>query len=91
MLNNLKANYYDLRNIDKVEIANEMILALDPNYSDAIREKGMILLIRKNPHQALEMLSMYLELNPEAADADSVLDKIRKVRSEIGNSKMCKS
>jgi regulator of sirC expression with transglutaminase-like and TPR domain len=91
MLNNLKANFYGLRDINKVELTNEMILALEPNDADAVRDKGIIFLKRKIPHKALEMLSMYLELNPEAADADSVLDKIRKVRAEIRNSKICKN
>jgi regulator of sirC expression with transglutaminase-like and TPR domain len=31
MLNNLKANFYDLR-ANKAELANEMILSLEPNY-----------------------------------------------------------
>lgn len=55
------------------------------------RDKGIIFLKRKNPHKALEILSMCLELNPGDADADYVLDNIRKVRFEIQNSKICKN
>ncbi|MGC1930402.1 MAG: transglutaminase-like domain-containing protein [Candidatus Nitrosopolaris sp.] len=83
MLNNLKGSYYESQDIDKAEIANEMITAIEPHNLDAVRDKGMILLKRKNPLEALEMLNMYLELDPEVEDADTVLDIIRQVRVEI--------
>ncbi len=59
MLNNLKGSYYESQDIDKAEIANEMITAIEPHNLDAVRDKGMILLKRKNPLEALEMLNMY--------------------------------
>ena len=83
MLNNLKGSYYESQDIDKAEIANEMITAIEPHNLDAVRDKGMILLKRKNPLEALEMLNMYLELDPEVEDADTVLDIIRQVRVEL--------
>jgi hypothetical protein len=33
--------------------------------------------------EALEMLNMYLELDPEVEDADTVLDIIRQIRAEL--------
>jgi regulator of sirC expression with transglutaminase-like and TPR domain len=48
-----------------------------------VRDKGMIFLKGNNPLKALEMLNMYLELDPEAEDADAVLDIIRQVREQI--------
>jgi regulator of sirC expression with transglutaminase-like and TPR domain len=81
MLNNLKASYYEAQDLDKSEIANEMIIAIDEYNPDAIRDKGMILLKRGKSIKALEMLNLYLELDPEAEDADAVLEVIRQTRS----------
>ncbi len=83
MLNNLKGSYYESQDIERAEIANEMIIAIEPHNPDAVRDKGMIFLKRNNPLKALEMLNMYLELDPEAEDADAVLDIIRQVREQI--------
>lgn len=81
MLNNLKASYYEAQDLDKAEIANEMIIAIDQYNPDAIRDKGMIFLKRGKSIKALEMLNWYLELDPEAEDADAVLEVIRQIRS----------
>jgi regulator of sirC expression with transglutaminase-like and TPR domain len=59
-----------------------MIIALDQYNPDAIRDKGMILLKREKLTEALEMLNLYLELDPEAQDADAVLDIIRQLRAD---------
>jgi regulator of sirC expression with transglutaminase-like and TPR domain len=83
MLNNLKGSYYESQDIDKAEIANEMIIAIESHNPVAVRDKGMILLKRKRHLEALEILNKYLELDPEAEDADAVLDIIRQVRVEI--------
>jgi regulator of sirC expression with transglutaminase-like and TPR domain len=58
-----------------------MIIAIDEYNPDAIRDKGMILLKRGKSIKALEMLNLYLELDPEAEDADAVLEVIRQTRS----------
>lgn len=83
MLNNLKGSYYESQDIDKAEIANEMIIAIESHNPVAVRDKGMILLKRKKHLEALHILNKYLELDPEAEDADAVLDIIRQVRGEI--------
>jgi regulator of sirC expression with transglutaminase-like and TPR domain len=81
MLNNLKASYYEAQDLDKTEIANEMILSIDRRNPDAMRDKGMILLKRGKSNEALAMLNLYLELDPEAEDADAVLEIIRQIRT----------
>jgi regulator of sirC expression with transglutaminase-like and TPR domain len=81
MLNNLKESYYEAEDLDKIEIANEMIIAIDHYNPEAIRDKGMILLKEKKPLKALEMLNLYLELDPEAEDADTVLNIIKQIRA----------
>jgi regulator of sirC expression with transglutaminase-like and TPR domain len=84
MLNNLKGSYYEAQDMDRYNIANEMVLAIDPYNPDAIRDKGIVLLKKGDPLEALKILNSYLEINPEADDADDVLDIIRQIRSERG-------
>ena len=81
MMNNLKGSYYEAQDIDRYNIANEMVLAIDPYNPDAIRDKGIVLLKRGDPSEALKVLNSYLEINPEAEDADDVLDIIHQIRS----------
>ena len=82
MLNNLKGSYYEAQDIDRYNIANEMVLAIDPYNPDAVRDKGIVLLKKGDPSEALRVLNTYLEINPEAEDADDVLDIIHQIRSE---------
>lgn len=81
MLNNLKASYYESQDMSRYEIANEMVLAIDQYNPDAIRDKGIVFLKAGDAEQAIKFLNSYLEVDPEAADADDVLDVIRKLRS----------
>jgi len=81
MMNNLKGSYYEAQDIDRYNIANEMVLAIDPYNPDAIRDKGIVLLKKGDPSEALKVLNSYLEINPEAEDADDVLDIIHQIRS----------
>ncbi|MGI0050013.1 MAG: SirB1 family protein [Nitrososphaera sp.] len=81
MLNNLKGSYYEAQDIDKCGIANEMVLAIDQYNPDAIRDKGIMLLKKGDQPEALKVLNSYLEINPEADDADEILDIIRQIRS----------
>lgn len=81
MLNNLKGSYYEAQDMDRYGIANEMVLAIDQYNPDAIRDKGIMLLKGGNSPEAFKVLNMYLEINPEAEDADDILDIIRQIRS----------
>lgn len=83
MLNNLKGSYYEAQDIERYKIANEMVLAIDQYNPDAIRDKGIMLLKNGEVPQALEVLNSYLEINPEAEDADEILDIIRQIRSGV--------
>ncbi len=80
MLNNLKSSYYEAQDMERYEVANEMVLAIDQYSPDAIRDKGVVLLKKGRTEEALDILNAYLEINPEAADADDVLDIIRQIR-----------
>lgn len=81
MLNNLKGSYYEAQDMDRYSIANEMVLAIDQYNPDAVRDKGIVLLKSGDTAAALKVLNSYLEINPEAADADEILDIIRQIRS----------
>jgi regulator of sirC expression with transglutaminase-like and TPR domain len=81
MLNNLKGSYYEAQDFEKYGIANEMVLAIDQYNPDAIRDRGIILLKKGDSAEALKVLNSYLEVNPEAEDADDILDIIRQIRS----------
>ena len=86
LLNNLKGSYYESQDLDSTEIANEMILTLDKYNPNAVPDKGILLIKKQRPEQALEMLNLYLELDPEAEDVDVILDTIHKTRSSINKS-----
>jgi regulator of sirC expression with transglutaminase-like and TPR domain len=83
MLNNLKGSYHEAQDSDRYGIANEMVLAIDHYNPDAIRDKGIVLLKNGDAQRALEVLNSYLEINPEAEDADEILDIIRQIRSDM--------
>ena len=87
MLNNLKSSYYESHDVERAEVANEMVMCIDQYNPDAIRDRGMILLKKGKPTEALEMLTSYLEIDPEATDADAVLDIIRQIRSATNRNK----
>ena len=81
MLNNLKGSYYEAQDMERYSIANEMVLAIDQYNPDAIRDQGITLLKGGKTQEALKVLNSYLEINPEAEDADEILDIIRQIRS----------
>lgn len=83
MLNNLKGSYYEAQDMDRYGLANEMVLAIDQYNPDAIRDKGIIFLKKGDHQEALKVLNSYLEINPEADDADEILDIIRQIRSGV--------
>ncbi|HKU48867.1 MAG TPA: transglutaminase-like domain-containing protein [Nitrososphaera sp.] len=81
MLNNLKASYYESQDLEKYGLANEMVLAIDQYNPEATRDKGVLMLREGNSDEALRVLNMYLEINPEAEDADEILGIIHQIRS----------
>jgi regulator of sirC expression with transglutaminase-like and TPR domain len=81
MLNNIKDSFFEIQEFDKINLANEMIFAIDPKNAYAIRDKGIIL-HDKDPQKSLELLNTYLELEPEANDADTILKIIRNIRKK---------
>jgi regulator of sirC expression with transglutaminase-like and TPR domain len=57
MLNNLKGSYYEAQDMERYEVANEMVLAIDRYNPDAIRDKGIVLLKKGSSEEALTVLT----------------------------------
>jgi regulator of sirC expression with transglutaminase-like and TPR domain len=82
LLNNLKNSFYESNDLERAELANEMIISIDETNPYSVRDKGMIFLKRGQNVEALASLGEYLEMHPEANDADTILELIRQIRSQ---------
>jgi len=80
---NLKNSYVQSYAYDMAMRCINMTLALEPISSEEIRDKGILEERLLNHDQALTNLNQYLELSPNAEDADFVLDLIRSIREKI--------
>jgi len=82
MARNLKNSYVQSYAYDMAMRCINMILALEPNSPEEIRDKGILEERLLHHEQALEFLNQYLEVNPNAEDADFILDLIRSIREK---------
>ena len=80
---NLKNSYVQSYAYDMAMRCINMTLALEPISSDEIRDKGILLERLLDHDQALTCLNQYLEINPNAEDADFVLELIQSIREKI--------
>jgi len=80
---NLKNSYVQSYAYDMAMRCINMTLALEPISSEEIRDKGILEERLLNHDQALTNLNQYLELSPNAEDADFVLDLIRSIKEKI--------
>ncbi len=80
---NLKNSYVQSYAYDMAMRCINMTLALEPISSEEIRDKGILEERLLNHDEALTNLNQYLEINPNADDADFVLDLIRSIREKI--------
>ena len=83
MARNLKNSYAQSYAYDMAMRCINMVLALMPDSPEEIRDKGILQERLLNYNESLGLLNRYLELNPDAEDADFVLDLIRSVREKI--------
>ena len=81
MLTNLKTSFFECQDLDSVELANEMVLDINRDDQHSLRDKGMVFLHKKSYSQALEFFNLYLEKFPEANDVDTILELIRKIKT----------
>jgi regulator of sirC expression with transglutaminase-like and TPR domain len=83
IIRNLKNSYAQSYAYEKALRCANMILAVEPESPDEIRDKGIIQERLLNYEDALQYLNKYLEIAPEAPDVDFILDLIRNTRDKI--------
>ena len=83
MVRNLKNSYGQSYAYDKAMRCTNMILGLQPDIPEDIRDKGILENRLLNYEDALQHLNRYLEMEPNAEDADFVLELIRSIREKI--------
>ena len=82
LLRNLKNAYTQSYAYDKAMRCTDMILGIRPESPEEIRDKGILEERLLHYNAALPLLSKYLELEPEAEDADFILELIKSVREK---------
>jgi len=81
MLRNLKNAFSYSYDYNKALMATDMILAINPELAEEFRDKGLLFYYKQRYADALSNLTRYLEMLPEASDADQVMDIIRNIQS----------
>ena len=82
LLRNLKNAYTQSYAYDKAMKCTDMILGMQPESPEEIRDKGILEERLLRYDKALPLLNKYLELQPEADDADFSLELIKSVREK---------
>ena len=82
LLRNLKNSYTQSYAYDKAMKCTDMILGMEPESPEEIRDKGILEERLLRYDKALPLLNKYLELQPEADDADFILELIKSVREK---------
>lgn len=79
---NLKNSYVQSFVYDKALQCTNMILSIDPESPEEIRDKGILEERLQKPEIALKYLNKYLEINPNAEDVDFILELIRSIKTK---------
>ena len=82
LLRNLKNAYTQSYAYGKAMRCTDMILGIRPESPEEIRDKGILEERLLHYNEALPLLNKYLELEPEAEDADFILELIKSVREK---------
>jgi regulator of sirC expression with transglutaminase-like and TPR domain len=85
MLRNLKDAFVYSYDYNKALMATDMILAINPGLAEEFRDKGLLFYYKQHYADALSNLTRYLEMLPEASDADHVMEIIRDIQSLFRN------
>ncbi len=83
MVRNLKNSYIQSFNYDLAMHCINMILGVEPDSPGEIRDRGILESRLLQYNHAIMSLNRYLELSPEAEDADFVLDLIKSIKERI--------
>jgi len=79
---NLKNSYVQSFVYDKALRCTNMVLAIEPEAPEDIRDKGILEERLQNSEAALKYLNKYLEINPNADDIDFILEMIRSIKTK---------
>jgi len=82
MARNLKNSYVQSFVYDKALRCTNMVLAIEPESPEDIRDKGILEERLHNSEAALKYLNKYLEINPNAEDIDFILEMIRSIKTK---------
>jgi len=82
MTRNLKNSYVQSFAHDKALRCANMILAIEPEAPEDIRDKGILEGRLLNFETALKYLNKYLEISPNAEDIDFILEMIRSIKAK---------
>ncbi|MHA7734480.1 SirB1 family protein [Nitrosopumilus sp. S6] len=82
MTRNLKNSYVQSFVYEKALRCVNMVLAIDPESPEDIRDKGILEERLLNYDNALKYLNKYLEINPNAEDVDFILELIRSIKTK---------
>ena len=83
---NLKNSYMKTSVFDKALRCTNMVLAIQPESPDAIRDKGILEETMLHHEIALKYLNLYLKTNPNAEDVDFILELIKNIVAKNSNS-----
>jgi regulator of sirC expression with transglutaminase-like and TPR domain len=83
VLGNLKAVYVQARLFQRALAAVERTLLVNPNDLEERRDRGMLLAQLNRMNEAIEDTQKYLNLSPDAPDADSVREQLTKMQSRL--------
>ncbi|HEV2864480.1 MAG TPA: transglutaminase-like domain-containing protein [Pyrinomonadaceae bacterium] len=83
VLSNLKAVYVQAQLYVRALAAVERILLITPDDIDERRDRGMLLAQTGRLHEAVADTQAYLALSPEAPDAESVREQLKKMHLRI--------
>tara|TARA_B110001454_G_C12688523_1_gene421303 strand:- start:400 stop:1227 length:828 start_codon:yes stop_codon:yes gene_type:complete len=85
ILRNLKTSYTESYAYNKAILCNKMILIIASESPEEIRDVGILEEKMSHYEKAIEYLNRYLQLEPNAEDADFILEFIRKIREKINH------
>ena len=80
VLNNLRQIYFTHRDLSKGLAILDLLLAIPPQSADMLRERGLVRLTLEQYLGAAKDLGRYLQLQPEAPDAEDVGETLEMLR-----------
>lgn len=83
VLGNLKAVYVQAQLFRRALAAVERILLVTPGDIEERRDRGMLLAQLNRMNEAVEETQTYLDLSPDASDADSVREQLKKMQIRL--------